>query len=131
MYPDDLRYTPEHEWVRVLGPTLLRFGITSFATEALGDVVFVDLPVPGQELSAGQSCGEVESTKSVSDLYAPVDGAVSAVNEELESAPELVNAEPYGQGWLVEVQCPSEEAAQTAWAALMTAEQYAEGLAAR
>ncbi len=128
MYPDDLRYTPEHEWVQMIGPTLLRFGITSFAAQALGDVVFVDLPDAGQALSAGQPCGEVESTKSVSDLYAPVDGQVAAVNEELDTAPELVNAEPYDQGWMVEVECSSQEAAQAAWAALMTAEQYAAGL---
>ncbi len=131
MYPEDLRYTPEHEWVRVLGPTRLRFGITSFATEALGDVVFVDLPAAGQALEAGQPCGEVESTKSVSDLYSPVDGAVAQANADLESAPELVNAEPYGQGWMVDVECVSQEAAEAAWAGLMTAEQYAAGLVVR
>ncbi|MGB7979290.1 MAG: glycine cleavage system protein GcvH [Candidatus Nanopelagicales bacterium] len=131
MYPDDLRYTPEHEWVRIIGPTRLRFGITAFAAHALGDVVFVDLPAAGQALSAGQPCGEVESTKSVSDLYAPVDGQVAAVNEELDAAPELVNAEPYDQGWMVEVDCSSAQATQAVWAALMTAEQYAAGLVER
>lgn len=129
MYPDELRYTPEHEWVQLISPTLLRFGITAFATEALGDVVFVELPAAGTVLVAGQPCGEVESTKSVSDLYAPVQGEVAAVNEDLDSAPELVNTDPYGRGWMVEVECASQDAAQTAWATLMTADQYAAGLA--
>jgi glycine cleavage system H protein len=129
MYPDDLRYTPEHEWIRRESPTVLRFGITSFATEALGDVVYVALPAVGSALSAGQPCGEVESTKSVSDLYAPLDGTVVGVNAELEDSPEMVNAEPYGEGWMVDVECPSAEAADAAWAGLLTASQYADGLA--
>jgi glycine cleavage system H protein len=128
MYPDDLRYTPEHEWVRRESPTVLRFGITSFATEALGDVVFVQLPAEGDALSAGEPCGEVESTKSVSDIYAPVDGTVTAVNAELVDSPELVNAEPYGEGWMVDVECPSPESADSAWDSLLTADQYAAGL---
>lgn len=128
MYPDDLRYTTEHEWIRRVGPTALRFGITSFATQALGDVVYVALPAAGAVLSAGQPCGEVESTKSVSDLYAPVDGTVSEVNTELDDAPELVNSEPYGQGWMVEVTLDSADAVDSAWASLLTAEQYAAGL---
>jgi glycine cleavage system H protein len=128
MYPDDLRYTREHEWVRREGPTILRFGITSFASDALGDVVYVALPAVGASLSAGEPCGEVESTKSVSDLFAPVDGAVQEVNGELDAAPELVNAEPYGQGWMVDVALESAEAADAAWEGLLTAEQYAAGL---
>jgi glycine cleavage system H protein len=128
MYPDDLRYTPEHEWIRRETPTVLRFGITSFATEALGDVVYVALPAVGSELVAGQPCGEVESTKSVSDLYAPLDGRVAEVNSALEDAPEMVNAEPYGEGWMVEVECATAEDADGAWSSLLTAAQYADGL---
>lgn len=128
MYPDDLRYTREHEWVRREGPTILRFGITAFASDALGDVVYVALPAVGASLSAGEPCGEVESTKSVSDLFAPVDGAVQEVNGELDAAPELVNAEPYGQGWMVDVALESAEAADAAWEGLLTAEQYEAGL---
>ena len=125
MYPDDLRYTPEHEWVRREGPTVMRFGITSFAAEALGDVVFVQLPAEGATLVAGEPCGEVESTKSVSDIFAPVDGTVIGVNGELDGAPELVNAEPYGQGWMVDVQCASPQDADAAWDGLLTADAYA------
>ena len=128
MYPDDLRYTPEHEWIRRETPTVLRFGITSFATEALGDVVFVAMPAVGATLTAGQPCGEVESTKSVSDLYAPLDGIVVDVNGALEDTPEMVNAEPYGEGWMVDVECATSEDADAAWSALLTAGQYADGL---
>ena len=128
MYPNDLRYTPEHEWIRRESPTVLRFGITSFATEALGDVVFVALPAAGSALIAGQPCGEVESTKSVSDLYAPLDGTVAEVNGVLEDSPEMVNAEPYGEGWMVDVECATAEDADAAWSSLLTAAQYADGL---
>jgi glycine cleavage system H protein len=128
MYPDDLRYTAEHEWIRRQAPTVLRFGITSFAAEALGDVVFVQLPEVGASLSAGDPCGEVESTKSVSDIFAPVDGTVVAVNGALDDAPELVNAEPYDQGWMVDVECASEQACDAAWAALLSSGDYAAGL---
>jgi glycine cleavage system H protein len=128
MYPDDLRYTPEHEWIRRESPTVLRFGITSFATDALGDVVYVALPAVGSTITAGQPCGEVESTKSVSDLYAPVDGAVVGVNGDLEDTPEMVNAEPYGEGWMVDVECASAEDADDAWSSLLTSAQYADGL---
>lgn len=102
-YPQDLRYTSEHEWVRVGSDGVVRMGITAFAQDALGDVVFVSLPAVGDSVTAGDTCGEVESTKSVSDLYAPVSGEVVAVNKALESAPELVNSDPYGQGWMYEV----------------------------
>lgn len=110
MYPDDVKYTAEHEWVRATGSgddAVLRIGITSYAQEALGDIVFVTLPSVGTEVEAGQSIGEVESTKSVSDVYAPLSGTVTAANEQLDSAPELVNSDPYGEGWMFEIR-PSD-----------------------
>ena len=105
MYPDDLKYTAEHEWVRTPGDTegSVRVGITHFAQDALGDIVYVSLPAVGDTISAGAACGELESTKSVSDVYAPVDGEVVAVNESLDATPELVNSDPYGGGWLYEL----------------------------
>ena len=108
-YPEDLRYTAEHEWVRIEGDRA-RIGITSYAQDALGDIVYVTLPDDGATLSAGQTCGEVESTKSVSDIYAPVNGAVVGRNEALDSNPELVNTDPYGEGWMVEVTLDGEPA---------------------
>lgn len=128
MYPEELRYTADHEWVRRQAPTVLRFGITAYAADALGDVVFVQLPDVGSSVQSGQPCGEVESTKSVSDIFAPVSGAVLAVNAALEDAPELVNSSPYEDGWMVDVECGSEQAADDAWAALMGSDQYAAGL---
>jgi glycine cleavage system H protein len=101
-YPDGLRYTPEHEWVRV-GDGVVRVGITSFAQNALGDVVYVSLPTVGDTVAAGDACGEVESTKSVSDLYAPLAGEITAANEALDTSPELVNTDPYGEGWMYEM----------------------------
>jgi glycine cleavage system H protein len=101
-YPDDLRYTSEHEWVRLAGDRA-RVGITAYAQDALGDIVFVTLPDDGATLAAGSPCGEVESTKSVSEIYAPVTGQVVARNEALDSSPELVNTDPYGEGWMFEV----------------------------
>jgi glycine cleavage system H protein len=101
-YPDDLHYTPEHEWVRADGD-VVRVGITAFAQDALGDIVFVTLPEEGDEVTAGSPCGEVESTKSVSDIYAPVSGTVTSRNAALETAPELVNSDPYGEGWMFEI----------------------------
>jgi glycine cleavage system H protein len=100
--PEELRYTREHEWVREDGDTV-RVGVTDFAQEALGDIVFVTLPEVGAEVTAGQPCGEVESTKSVSDIYAPVSGTVVARNETLDASPELVNSDPYGEGWMMEI----------------------------
>jgi glycine cleavage system H protein len=100
--PTDLRYSREHEWVRVDGSTA-RIGITDFAQDSLGDVVFVQLPDIGLEIVAGASASEIESTKSVSDVYVPVSGAVSAVNAALVDTPELVNSDPYGDGWILEV----------------------------
>jgi glycine cleavage system H protein len=102
-YPDDLHYTTEHEWVRQVDGGGLRVGITSYAQDALGDVVYVTLPDMGATVTAGDACGEVESTKSVSDLYAPVSGEVTARNETLDATPELVNSDPYGEGWLFEL----------------------------
>lgn len=103
MVPDDLRYTAEHEWVRELEGGLVRIGITHHAQDQLGDVVFVQLPEVGTTLAAGEVMGEVESTKSVSELFAPVTGEVTAVNEALEADPGLVNSGPYDDGWMVEV----------------------------
>jgi glycine cleavage system H protein len=102
VYPDDLHYTREHEWVRTEGDTV-RVGVTDFAQEALGDIVFVTLPDVGAQVGAGQPCGEVESTKSVSDVYAPVSGTVVARNESLDAAPELINSDPYGDGWMLDI----------------------------
>ena len=102
-YPTDLRYTAEHEWVKSTGEDTVRVGITAFAQEALGDVVYVSAPSIGDAVTAGDSCGEVESTKSVSDLYSPLSGEVVAVNDALDATPELVNSDPYGDGWIFEV----------------------------
>ncbi len=97
--PDDLRYTSDHEWARLEGDRV-RIGITDYAQDALGDVVFVQLPEPGAKVSAGASFGEVESTKSVSDVYAPVDGVVVEINTELADAPQRLNEDPFGEGWI-------------------------------
>ncbi len=102
--PDDLRYTSDHEWVKDTGAGTVRVGITQYAQEALGDVVYVSLPEVGDTVDAGDGCGEVESTKSVSDLYAPLPGTITAVNEALDASPELVNSDPYGQGWMYELE---------------------------
>ena len=100
--PDELRYTAEHEWVLINGD-IASVGITDYAQRALGDVVYVSVPEPGSRVTAGDPCGEVESTKSVSDLYAPVDGEVTEVNAEVDEDPGLVNSDPYGAGWLMKV----------------------------
>jgi len=115
LYPQDLKYTSEHEWVRSPGEHAgsVRIGITHFAQDALGDIVYVSLPEAGAQVSAGATCGELESTKSVSDVYAPVSGEVVAVNGTLDATPELVNDDPYGAGWLFEV-VPSDPAEQDA-----------------
>jgi glycine cleavage system H protein len=108
--PDDLRYTAEHEWVRADGGTV-RVGITDYAQSALGDIVYVTLPEVGAQVTKGSAVGEVESTKSVSDIYAPVSGTVTARNEALDANPELVNSAPYGDGWLFEIELsdPAEQ----------------------
>jgi glycine cleavage system H protein len=105
LYPDDLKYTAEHEWVRTPGESegSVRVGITDYAQDALGDIVYVQLPEVGTAVTAGAAVGELESTKSVSDVYSPVSGEVVARNETLDATPELVNTDPYGAGWLFEV----------------------------
>jgi len=123
VFPDDLKYTSEHEWLRTPGDAegSVRVGITDYAQEALGDIVYVSLPTVGTEVSAGSAVGELESTKSVSDVYAPLDGTVAAVNEALDGAPELVNSDAYGDGWLFEL-VPADASAV---ATLMDADAYA------
>ena len=122
MPPDDRRYTDQHEWVlRTENPERVRVGITAYAAEQLGDVVYVSLPEVGQVVSAEDTFGEVESTKSVSDLFAPVSGTVAARNDELDAAPETVNDDPYGAGWMVEIVVDDAAAID----ALMDAEAYA------
>ena len=106
MIPEDLKYTKEHEWVASTGADTVRIGITDYAQDQLGDVVFVQLPAVGEGAEQGDSLGEVESTKSVSDVYAPVAGEVVARNDLLEERPELVNSDPYGEGWMVELRLP-------------------------
>ncbi|WP_138734230.1 glycine cleavage system protein GcvH [Modestobacter excelsi] len=116
--PDDRRYTDQHEWALVQGTegasTVVRVGITDHAQDALGDIVFVQLPEVGAEVAPGNPVGEVESTKSVSDVYSPVSGVVSAVNETLTDAPETVNSDPYDAGWLIEVTVPADGGDPTA-----------------
>jgi glycine cleavage system H protein len=120
--PEDLKYSSEHEWVRGDGSGTVRIGITDYAQDALGDIVYVSLPEVGDVLTAGAAVGELESTKSVSDVYAPVSGTVTARNDALLDAPESVNGDPYGEGWLFEVQ-PSDTAEI---AALLSATAYGE-----
>lgn len=116
--PDALKYTKEHEWVSEGSPNLIRMGITDFAQGALGDIVYVQLPKVGDLVVADKVCGEVESTKSVSEIFSPVSGKVVAVNDGLNQSPELLNSDPYGQGWLADI-----EVSETP-TPLLTAEQY-------
>jgi len=122
--PLDLYFTAEHEWVRRTGADTVRVGITDFAQSSLGDVVYVQLPDVGSSVPAGESFGEVESTKSVSDLYAPVTAKVVGVNGDLEAKPELVNSDPYGAGWLLDLQADGREALEAGLGALLDAEAY-------
>lgn len=108
MIRDDLQYTSDHEWVSQGSDGTVRFGITDFAQDSLGDIVYVSLPAVGETITVGQACGEVESTKSVSDLFAPVTGEVVARNDAVETAPETINSDPYGDGWLVEVRATED-----------------------
>ncbi len=117
--PEQLLYSSDHEWVALQGDTA-RVGITDFAQDQLGDVVYVDLPQVGDQVEAGSSFSEVESTKSVADLYAPLSGTITAVNEQLEGAPERVNEDPYGEGWVIEVTVADKDES----AALLDAEAY-------
>ena len=119
MNPSELRYTEEHEWTRADGARVT-VGITEYAQDALGDVVYVDLPATGTRVEQGQPFGEVESTKSVSDLYAPMSGTIVERNESLESSPELVNSDPYGEGWMVVIEADDPAAAE----GLLSAEDY-------
>jgi glycine cleavage system H protein len=123
-YPENLRYTADHEWVEERDEGTLRIGITSYAQNALGDVVYVSLPAVGDTVTAGETCGEVESTKSVSDLYAPLSGEVTAVNSALDGAPELVNSAPYSDGWMYELRPSDSEGA----AGLLDVATYRDGL---
>ena len=120
--PAELRYTAEHEWVSVDGTTA-SVGITDYAQRALGDVVFVSVPAAGTRVTAGEPCGEVESTKSVSDIYSPVTGEVTEVNGDVDEDPGLVNSDPYGAGWLMRVQLDEDEGEPSG---LLTADEYAE-----
>lgn len=120
MIPERLRYTTEHEWVEAAAGGRARVGITHYAQDALGDIVFVQLPEVGAEVTAGEPVGEIESTKSVSELYAPVSGTVTAVNDSAGGSPELINTDPYGEGWLLEIE-PSDPGAV---ADLLDAEGY-------
>ena len=120
--PAELRYTAEHEWVAVDGP-VASVGITDYAQRALGDVVFVSVPAPGTRVTAGEPCGEVESTKSVSDIYSPVDGEVTEVNNDVDDDPGLVNSDPYGAGWLMRVRLDD---ASDEPAGLLSPDEYAE-----
>ena len=107
LYPEDRKYTVDHEWVQSLeseGAPRVRVGITDYAQDALGDIVYIDLPAVGDRVTAGDPCGELESTKSVSELFAPISGTVVAVNEGLGDAPEVVNGDPYGEGWLLDIE---------------------------
>ena len=126
MYPEELKYTAEHEWVRSPGEVdgSVRVGITDFAQDALGDIVYVSLPAVGTDVEAGSPAGELESTKSVSDVYVPVSGRIVARNESLEGHPELVNSDPYGEGWLFEIVPTDGDAV----AGLMSAADYQSSL---
>ena len=120
MILDDRRYTHEHEWVLEVGSGRVRVGITDYAQDALGDVVYVELPAMGSTFARGETMAEVESTKSVAEVYAPLAGTVAALNESLQGHPELVNSDPYGEGWFLELDGVSEEDG------LLTAEEYRE-----
>jgi glycine cleavage system H protein len=116
--PDSLKYTKEHEWVSESSSTIIRMGITDFAQAALGDIVYVQLPKVGEAVVADKVCGEVESTKSVSEIFSPVTGKVVAINDGLNQAPELLNSDPYGAGWLADIEVSEIPTP------LLTADQY-------
>jgi len=122
VFPADLLYTSQHEWVRSGADGVARIGITDYAASELGDVVFVSLPQVGETVAAEDSCAEVESTKSVSPVYAPLAGVITAVNEALADAPEAINSDPYGEGWLFEVEISEPGTLE----ALLSADAYAE-----
>jgi len=118
LIPDDLQYTKEHEWVSQTSTNVYRMGITDYAQGALGDIVYVQLPKVGESVTADKVCGEVESTKSVSEIFAPVSGKIVAVNDSLGQAPENINSEPYGSGWLAEIEVAATPSG------LLSPEQY-------
>jgi len=124
-YPEDLKYSTEHEWLRTGNASTVRVGITSYAADELGDIVFVSLPAVGETVEAGDACGELESTKSVSDIFSPVAGVVSGVNPLLEANPETINTDPYGDGWLFELELGDEADLDS----LLDADAYAEHVA--
>ena len=113
LVPENLRYTKEHEWIAELSSTKFRIGITDYAQSALGDIVYIQLPKIGSDVKANSVCGEVESTKSVSEIYAPISGKVIAINNNLDSKPEIINSDPYGEGWIVEIEISSIKLAET------------------
>lgn len=123
--PDSLKYSKDHEWIRLKEPGVIQVGITDYAQEAMGDIVFVELPQPGDSFAAGEVFSSLESVKAVSECYLPVGGTVAAVNESLLDTPELVNKEPYGDGWLVEIKIDDEQELD----ALMSAGDYKKHLA--
>ena len=118
--PDNLRYTKEHEWVQEITPIKFRFGITDFAQAALGDIVYIQLPKADAAVTANSVCGEVESTKSVSEIYAPISGKVVAINNKLDSNPETINSDPYGDGWIAEIEVLGDKLSET----LLSAREY-------
>ena len=118
LIPDGLQYTKEHEWVSEISTNVFRMGITDYAQGALGDIVYVQLPKVGESVIADKVCGEVESTKSVSEIFAPVSGKIVAINDSLGQSPETINSEPYGAGWLAEIEVESKPAG------LLSPEQY-------
>jgi glycine cleavage system H protein len=118
LIPDSVKYTKEHEWVSETSSTLVRMGITDYAQGALGDIVYVQLPKVGDKVFADKVCGEVESTKSVSEIFSPVDGIIVAINESLSNNPEILNSDPYGAGWLADIEVA------TIPADLLSADQY-------
>jgi glycine cleavage system H protein len=118
LVPENLRYTKEHEWVSEVSSTKFRIGITDYAQSALGDIVYIQLPKIGTEVKANSVCGEVESTKSVSEIYAPISGKVVLVNNNLDSKPEIINSDPYGEGWIVEIEISSIKLEETLLSAL-------------
>ncbi len=121
-FPEDLKYSTDHEWVRGGNAQTVRIGITDYAADALGDVVYVSLPTVGEEVAAGDACGELESTKSVSELYSPVSGVVTAVNQVLTDSPDTINTDPFGDGWIFEVEVSGEGELED----LLDADAYAE-----
>ena len=118
--PENLRYTKEHEWISELSPTRFRIGITDYAQSALGDIVYIQLPKQGADIKANSVCGEVESTKSVSEIYAPISGKVVLINSDLDSKPEMINSDPYGQGWIAEIEISTSKLEES----LLSAQEY-------